>query len=123
MSPAIKKMQIPTDWYEDTCQQLDHIQATAAKFADKDEIVPPNSLYSEVKDKLKDLKQLAGFPALLLPDVCLSPTGDICLTWDAGEKSFDLIFGSKLTARLTTGFNQTVLEPKDIPVVLRQFAA
>lgn len=121
---AIQQLEIRTDWFEETCQRLDALRLNAHKYGDKDEILPPDRLYDLVKDNIQNLRQLAGFPALTTPDVWLGPGGEIGLTWDAGERSFDLIFGTRrLTARLTEGTHQQLIEPKDVPPVLMQFAA
>lgn len=121
---AIQQLEIRTDWFEETCQRLDALRFNAHKYADKDEILPPDKLYDVVKDNIQNLRQLAGFPALTTPDVWLGPGGEIGLTWDAGDRSFDLIFGKRrLTARLTEGTQQQLIEPKNVPTVLVQFAA
>lgn len=121
---AIQQLEIRTEWFEEICQRLDALRLNAHKYADKDEILPPDKLYDVVKDNIQNLRQLAGFPTLTTPDVWLGPGGEIGVTWDAGDRSFDLIFGKRrLTARLTDGTQQQLVEPKDVPTVLTQFAA
>jgi hypothetical protein len=121
---AIQQLEIRTDWFEEICQRLDALRLNAHKYADKDEILPPDKLYDVVKDNIQNLRQLAGFPTLTTPDVWLGPGGEIGVTWDAGDRSFDLVFGKRrLTARLTDGTQQQLVEPKDVPTVLTQFAA
>ena len=104
-----------TDWYEEVCQQLDALKRDSVEFTDENDVLPPGRLFEFVKEKLQDLRQLANFPCIRVPDVWLGPNGQIGLTWDAQEHNFDLIFGtSKITARWRVGSNQTLIEPKDV---------
>ena len=120
----MQQLETKTDWFEEICQQLDILRLNARKYKDEDEIIPSDTLVEVVKDTIQNLRQLADFPSLKMPDVWLAPGGEIGVTWDAGDKSFDLVFGEKrLTARLTDGTNQQLVANKDVPTVLTQFAA
>lgn len=118
MSSAIHHL----DWFEEFCQRLESLRQNAPQYADKDELLAADKLYDVVKDNIQNLRELAGFPTLTTPDVWLGPGGEIGVTWDAGDRSFDLVFGKRrLTARLTEGTLQKLVEPKDIPTVVTQF--
>lgn len=123
---AMQQLERAVDWYDIVCQQIDVLREDARKYADKDEVVPPDWFFDKVKDEIQNLRQLANYPTIPVPDVWLAPEGQIGLTWDgdAGEKSFDLIFGlQKVTARLTVAFKQQIVETKDVPATLAQLAA
>lgn len=112
------------DWYDMVCQQLEVLRLNARKYADKDEVVPPDWFFEKVKTEIQDLRQLADFPNLPEVDVWLGPEGEIGLTWERAERSFDLIFGpKKITARLTIDLKQQLIDKKDVPSELAKFAA
>jgi hypothetical protein len=124
MIPTAQEAKIPTAWFDEISQRLDTLRLSAHKYADEGEVLPPDNLYNVVKDTIQNLRQLADFPSLKTPDVWLGPGGEIGLTWDADDSSFDLLFSQKcLTARLTKGTEQRLVEHKDLPCVLTQFAA
>lgn len=112
------------NWYDMVCQQLEVLRLSVRKHADKDEVVPPDWMFEKVKTEIQNLRQLADFPNLPEVDVWLGPEGEIGLTWEKGDSSFDLIFGpDKITARLTIELKQRVIDKKDVPSELAKFAA
>lgn len=124
MSSVIQHKDAPTDWYEEFCQRLEVMRQNAHQYADKDEVVPPDWAFAKVRNEVQNIRKLAGFPPLSVPDVWLGPEGDIGLTWDFGDRSLDLIFGwGKFTARLTDSSKQQLIEQNDVPKVLAQMAA
>ena len=124
MSSVIHHRHAHLDWYEEFCQRLEALRVNAPKYADKDEVIPPDWAFLKVRNEVQNIRQLAGFPTVPVPDVWLGPEGDIGLTWDAGERSFDLIFGwGRFTARLSDDSKQELIEQKDVPLILAQLAA
>ena len=124
MTSAVHHRHAHSDWYEDFCQRLESLRLNAAKYADKEEVVPPDWAFIKVKNEIQNMRQLAGFPSLPVPDVWLGPEGDIGLTWEAGERTLDLIFGwGQFTARLTDNLRQQLIDQKDVPNVLAELAA
>ncbi len=118
MSSVIRQRKSHLDWYEELCQRLDALQKDGVEFADENDILPPAILFKQVKEIAKGFRRLA----LATPDVWFGPDGQIGLTWDAGERSFDLIFGAKFTAHLMVGLKQKSVKPQDVPSILAQFA-
>ena len=124
MNPAWKKSDGDADWYDEVCQRLEYLRHNAGKYADPDEVIPEEQFFEDVKESVGQLRQQANFPSIPSPEVWLGPEGDIGLTWDIGERSFDLIFGeNRFLARLTTGLKQEVIEPSAVPSVLAKLAA
>lgn len=124
MTATIKHPKTHLDWYEEICQRLDALERDASGYADEGEVLPPSGLYEFAKQTVRDLRQLAGFPNLSTPDVWLGPDGQIGLTWEAANRSLELIFsGQRVLARLTIDSNQTVLDSKVVPLELRKFAS
>lgn len=124
MSSVVHRHYPDTDWYEEFCQRLEALRANAPRYADHDEVVPPDWAFAKVRNEIQNIRQLAGFPSVSVPDVWLGPEGYIGLTWERGERTLELIFGwGKFTARLSDNSKQQLIEPKDLPGVLAQFAA
>jgi hypothetical protein len=124
MSSAIKQSKSQLDWYEELCQRLDTIKRSAAEYADEGEVLPPSGLYEFAKQTVQDLRQLAGFPNLSIPDVWLGPDGEIGITWELADRSLELMFFDlTVMARLTIDRNESVLQRNVIPLELKKFAA
>ena len=121
---AMQQLERALDWYDLVCQQLDLLRADAHKYADEGDVIPPDGMFEYVKKQIQDIRQLADFPAIPVPDVWLGPEGQIGLTWQLGERKIELIFGEqKFTARLTDDLNQQLIDKKDVPLMLAQLAA
>jgi hypothetical protein len=115
---------INADWYEEVCRQLDALKKDAVDYADEGDVLPHGELFDAVKQNLQQFRQLAGFPTLGTPDAWLGPDGQIGITWNTNARSFDLIFSkSRLTARLTVGLEQQLIDANMVPLALKQFAA
>ncbi len=124
MSSVIRHHEPSLDWYEEFCQRLESLRLNAPKYADKDEVIPPDWAFIKVRNEIQNIRRLAGFPSVPVPDVWLGPDGDIGLTWDVGERTLDLIFGwGQFTARFSNESKQQLIEQKDVPSVLAQLAA
>ncbi|MFA7338211.1 MAG: hypothetical protein WC028_15600 [Candidatus Obscuribacterales bacterium] len=124
MTSTIDQPETRLDWYEEICQRLDALNRGAYEYADEGEVLPPSGLYEFAKQTVSDLRQLAGFPNLSTPDVWLGPDGQIGLTWEAGNRSLELIVsGKRVLARLTIDSKQTVLEPMIVPFELKKIAS
>lgn len=120
----MQQIQRATDWYDLVCQQLDLLRADAHKYADEDDVIPSDGMFDFVKQQMQDIRQLADFPAIPVPDVWLGPDGQIGLTWEMGKRKVELIFSAKkLTARLTDDLQQQLIDKKDVPLMLAQLAA
>lgn len=120
----MQQLQRGTDWYDLVCQQLDALREDARRYPEPDTIVPEDGFFELVKTRMQDFRRLAGNPAIPTPDVWLGPNGEIGLTWDAGERSFELVFSpTQFTARLSVDLDQQLLDTQDVPLVLAQLAA
>lgn len=124
MAHTIEKQEQATDWYDEICQKLDLLREESKAFRSPDEIAPSDALFEIAKNEFRIIRQLAGFPNIPVPDVWLGPEGDIGLTWDFDDTSFDIIFGDeKFTARLTMELEQELIERRNVPCTLKKLVA
>lgn len=124
MAHTIEKTEQATDWYDEICQQLDLLREDSKNHPSPEEIAPSDTLFAIVKNEFQIIRQLAGFPDIPAPDVWLGPEGDIGLTWDFDDSSFDMIFGNeRFVARLTVALKQQLIERKDVPCTLKKLVA
>lgn len=124
MAHTIEKQEQATDWYDEICQQLDLLRDESKMHTSQDEVIPSDALFDIVKHEFQIIRQLAEFPNIPAPDVWLGPEGDIGLTWDFKDSSFDMIFGdTQFTARVTKALKQEIIERKDVPCTLKKLVA
>ncbi len=122
---VMDKVEKATDWYDLVCQELDELRDNAKKYPDQDVELPPDGKFEHVKEDMRRIRQLTGFPRNLPePQVWLGPEGQIGITWDFGQISIDLVYGSRrFFARLTQDLVQKQIEPSAVPKTLADLAA